>query len=92
MLLACPMAAARRAPSSAPAAATDSAASCSLPPGKWKYTTPLGEPLSAITWLSPVAPYPCRLKSSPAVRSSRSRVWPRAVMSSLLLDRSIDFN
>jgi hypothetical protein len=37
-----------------------STVSCSLPAGKWWYIEPLGAPLSATTWLSPVAWKPWR--------------------------------
>jgi hypothetical protein len=46
---------ASRSRSCLPAWSRASAASCSLPPGKWKYSEPLGAPPAVTSWLSPVA-------------------------------------
>ena len=52
-----------------PPRSTASAASCTLPPGKWWDCEPHGARASRTTSRHPVAAYPCRRSSRPAART-----------------------
>src|SRR5262245_20292250 len=71
---------------------TAAAPSSSLPPGKRKYIDPFGASASAMTWLSPVAAYPCVRRRRLVARTKRSRVSDATPASYQYGDWSIDYD